>query len=329
MKEHDFESKNKEDWRKYDATLDLLEGGKHDAVDVSKVPAEVRARCLDLSLARYRLYGTRMCEYLNYQVTRGHNLVAKSESGMREKILHFFVEGFPQAMRREWKLLVVCWLFFLVPFFAIYLSYQYDAEWVYSLLGETDRQNMNEWYGKNSTGSPRDEFGSNFQMFGHYINNNIGIDLLIIAGGALAGVGSLFIILSNGLQMGAALAYVVNEGSAERLLSFVSGHAPYELLGMIVAAMAGMKIGLAVIRPGQYSRGKALMESGKEGMPLIVGACVLTFMAAIIEAFWSAEQNPVELKYWVGYIGWFLLAVYFIFTGRNSVRKSVISEFKK
>lgn len=329
MKEQDFEAKNTEEWRKFDVTLGLLEKGDPKFVDVAKVPAEVRARSLDLSLARYRLYGNRMCEYLNHQVTRGHNIVAKSDSGVREKMLHFFVEGFPQAMRREWRLLVVCWLFFLVPFFAIYLSYQHDPEWVYSLLGESQRQDMDAWYGKNSTGSMRDDFGSNFMMFGHYVNNNIGIDLLIIAGGALAGVGSLFLVFSNGLQMGAALGYVMNEGSPERILSFVSSHAPYELLGMIVAAMAGMKIGLAMIKPGQLSRGRALMVSGKEGMPLIIGACVLTFIAAIIEGFWSGDPHPVELKYWVGYIGWFLLAVYFIFSGRKSNGVVRIPKFTK
>jgi uncharacterized membrane protein SpoIIM required for sporulation len=324
MKEQDFEAKNLPEWRKYDATMEVLEKGDVSAVDISKVPAQVRSRCLDLSLARHRLYGSRMCEYLNFQVTRGHNLVAKTEGGVREKMVHFFVAGFPQAMRREWRLLVICWLFFLVPFFGMWLSYDHDQEWVHSLLGEAERESMDEWYGKDSTGSMRDEFGSNFAMFGHYINNNIGIDLLIIAGGALAGVGSLFILLSNGLQMGAAMAYVMNEGSPERLLSFVSGHAPYELLGMIVAGMAGMRIGLALIKPGQLSRGKALMESGKLGLPLIMGACALTFIAAIIEGFWSAEQNPPELKYWVGYIGWFLLAVYFIFVGRNNQSRRIV-----
>ncbi len=324
MKEQEFEAKNFPEWRKFDAVMDALEKGNVGAVDISKVPGQVRARCLDLSLARYRIYGSRMCDYLNQQVTRGHNLVAKPEVGLGENALYFFVAGFPRAIRREWRLLVVCTLIFLVPFFAIWASYGHDQEWVHSLLGEGQRENMDQWYGKDSTGSMRTEFGSNFAMFAHYINNNIGIDLLIIAGGALAGVGSLFILFSNGLQMGAALAYVMNEGSPERLLSFVAGHAPYELLGMIVAGMAGMRIGLAMIRPGQLSRGKALMESGKAGLPLILGACVLTFVAAIIEGFWSAELVPVDIKYWVGYIGWFLLAVYFLFAGKSAKSTMVV-----
>ncbi len=317
MNEKDFKEKNNAEWLRYNAMMEVVEKGDVGNVDISQVPAQVRSRCLDLSLARYRVYGSRVCDLLNYQVTRGHHVMAKSESGMWEKVVHFFVAGFPQAMRREWRLLIVCWLFFLVPFFGIWWSYEHDPEWVHSLLGESERANMDAWYGKDSKGGMRDEFGSNFAMFGHYINNNIGIDLLIVAGGALAGVGSLFVVLSNGLQMGAAMAYVMHEGSPERLLSFVSGHAPYELLGMIVAGMAGMRIGMAMIKPGQLSRGRALMESGKQGLPLIMGACALTFLAAIIEGFWSAEDFPADLKYMVGYVGWFLLLVYFVFAGRG------------
>lgn len=321
MKESEFEEKHQKEWSQYDLMMTQIEAGKSDMLDVADVPKNFRKRCAELALARYRMYGKKTCENLNYRVTRGHKLVARAEGGFKEKVLHFYAVGFPQAMRREWRLHIVCWVFFLLPFLGMLLSYGHDQEWVHSMLGETERQNIDEWYGKNSTGSMRDEFGSNFHMFGHYINNNIGIDLLIIAGGALAGIGSLFLIFSNGLAMGATMAYVLYEGSPERLLSFVSGHAPYELLGMIVAGMAGMRIGLAVIKPGQMSRGRALLESGKKGMPLIVGACSLTFVAAIIEGFWSAEVIDVQIKYWVGYIGWALLIIYIGFVGRGRIEE--------
>ncbi len=319
MKESDFEAKNTQDWRQYDMVMENLERGNHDAVDTPKVPGMVRKLCSDLSLARHRMYGSRTCENLNYRVTRGHKLVAKADGGFRDKVVKFFMADFPQAMRKEWKLLVVCWLVFLVPFFVMWMSYSYDQEWADSMLGDGAKGDLDASYGKgdDSNLSMRDEFGANFMMFGHYIHNNIGIDLLIFAGGALAGIGSLFFLAVNGLSMGASLAYVLNEGSPEKLLSFVSGHVSYELLGMVVAGMAGMRIGLAMIKPGQMSRAKALLESGKSGLPLIIGACCLTFLAAIIEGFWSAQNVSPDIKYKVGYAGWFLLALYFIFVGRG------------
>lgn len=317
MKESDFVAKNSQEWHEYDQAMDALERGKYDQVDTTKVPGMVRKMCSDLSLARHRMYGSRTCENLNYRVTRGHKLVAKAEGGFRDKVVNFFTTDFPQVMRKEWRLLVVCWLVFLVPFFAMWISYGYDPEWANSMLGDGARDQLEAAYGKGGDISSRDELGANFMMFGFYINNNIGIDMLIFAGGALAGVGSLFFLGVNGLSMGASLAYVLNEGAPEKLLTFVSGHASYELLGMVIAGMAGMRIGLAMIRPGQMSRSKALLESGKSGLPLIIGACSLTFLAAIIEGFWSAENFPADVKYLVGYAGWILLAAYFIFAGRE------------
>jgi len=318
MKESEFTIKNQKEWREYDQIVTSIESGNYDHVDTAKVPKLFRKRCAELALARHRMYSSRACEDMNDRVTRGHKLVARSEGGFKEKIVSFYTTTFPRAMRQEWRLHIVCWLFFLLPFFGMWLSYGHDQEWVHSMLGDETRRNMDEWYGKGSTGSMREEFGSNFMMFGFYVNNNIGIDLLTVAGGALAGVGSLFLIFSNGLAMGASLTYVLYEGSPERLLSFVSGHAPYELLGMIVSGMAGMRIGLAMIKPGQMSRARALLESGKRGLPLIIGACSLTFFAAIIEGFWSGEIIDAQIKYWVGYVGWFLLFIYIAFAGRRA-----------
>ena len=65
------------------------------------------------------------------------------------------------------------------------------------------------------------------------------------------------------------------------------------------------------------TRGRALLESGKLGLPLIAGAFVLTLFAAVVEGFWSAQPVAPTIKYWVGFVGWAVLAVYFIFVGRG------------
>lgn len=279
----------------------------------------LRERCNELALARHRMYSAPMCEYLNQQVIRGHKLTVRNAGGFMEKIMRFFVAGFPQAIRKEWKLFVLCWLVFLIPLFGMWASVHYDIDWVRSILGSSGMESMDQMYGKDARPleEGRGEVGSDFMMFAHYINNNIGIDFQIVAGGLLAGVGSLFILLMNGLGIGGAMAYVMEYGDPQRFFTFVSGHAPYEITGMIVAGMAGMRIGLGILNPGRMTRGRALLESGKRGLPLVFGAFVLTFIAACVEGFWSAGPASATVKHWVGYVGWALLAYYFIFVGRG------------
>ena len=321
MNANQFEAKNAEKWRHYDASMQSLEKGKADyQTDVAEIPKMVRERCIELSIARHRMYGQSMCEFLNQQVIRGHKMMARRSSSFVETALHFLAVGFPQAIRREWKLFVLCWAFFLIPAICMWVSIYYDLDWVRSILGSDGMAGMDEMYGKGDNpmvSNFRGETGANFMMFSHYIHNNIGIDFQIIAGGALAGVGSLFILLMNGLGIGGSMAYVIEYGDPVKFFTFVSGHASYELTGMVVAGMAGMRIGLGILNPGRMTRGRALLESGKLGLPLIFGAFFLTFIAACVEGFWSAHDFAPNLKYAVGFAGWIALAIYFIFAGRG------------
>jgi hypothetical protein len=53
-------------------------------------------------------------------------------------------------------------------------------------------------------------------------------------------------------------------------------------------------------------------------MPIIAGAACMLVIAACVEAFWSSRfTTPLQLRYGAGTAGWVLLAVYFIFAGRN------------
>lgn len=321
MNVKDFEAKNAEKWRLYDESMQKLEKGKKDYItDVSKIPKMLRERCLELSIARHRMYGENLSEYLNQQVIRGHKIVSRSSVGGLEKSLRFFTSGFPNSIRREWKLFVLCWAFFLIPAIGMWISIYYDLDWVRSILGSDGMASMDSMYGKGDEdliGGMRDKAGADFMMFGHYIHNNIGIDFQIIAGGVLAGVGSLFILLMNGLGIGGAMAYVIEYGDPEKFFTFVSGHSSYELTGMVVAGMAGMRIGLGILNPGRMTRGRALLESGKRGLPLIYGAFVLTFIAAGVEGFWSSCHFAPMVKYSVGIAGWIALTLYFVFAGRG------------
>jgi uncharacterized membrane protein SpoIIM required for sporulation len=87
---------------------------------------------------------------------------------------------------------------------------------------------------------------------------------------------------------------------------------------MVVAGMAGMRIGLGVLKPGRYPRGRAIAEAAKRALPLIAGAGLMTAFAAVVEGFWSARAFPADVKYAVGIAGWVLHVVYFMAMGRGT-----------
>ncbi len=319
MTSGDFEHKNMARWAEYELLVSLMEKGKAGP-EAEKLPRLFRELSLDLSLAESRMYGGNVTERLNELVIRGYELIYRTRRGSWENVVNFVAVKFPQAVRKEWRLFWLCNAVFWLPFFAMMLSAGHDIRWIQAVLGADGMASMEQMYGgrEEQLSHLRSEYGSNFMMFCFYIYNNVAIDFRIFAGGMAAGVGTLFFLLFNGLHIGAAAGYVNHACNPESFWSFVAGHSSFELLGMVVAGMAGMRLGLAILRPGRLPRVRALVVASKEALPLIYGAAIMTTLAAVVEGFWSAQAVPSNLKYTVGIIGWILHIAYFTLAGRRS-----------
>jgi uncharacterized membrane protein SpoIIM required for sporulation len=231
----------------------------------------------------------------------------------------FLMQTFPQTVRREWRLFWLSNAMFWLPFFAMMLSVNWDLSWAQSVLGQDGMMSMEKMYGGDSStqiSHLRQEYGSNFMMFAHYIQNNVGIDFRLFAGGILAGLGTIFFLVVNGVMIGAAAGYVNYACNPSMFWTFVSGHSSFELLGMCVVGMAGMRMGLGLVKPGRLPRQRALRESTIMAMPLLIGGSLMTALAAVVEGFWSAQEMPHGVKYGVGLFFWALHVVYFLGVGR-------------
>jgi uncharacterized membrane protein SpoIIM required for sporulation len=314
----EFEQRNVERWADYERLVTLMEKGKRTK-DAGELPRLFREVSLDLSLAESRMYGTRVTERLNELVIRGYELIYRTRRGTWAEVLAFVAVKFPQAVRADWKLFWLCSAVFWLPFFAMMLSVHHDIRWIQAVLGADGMASVELMYGgkEEQLSHLRSEYGSNFEMFCFYIYNNVAIDFRIFAGGIAAGLGTLFFMLFNGLHIGAAAGYVNHACNPPSFWSFVVGHSSFELLGMIVAGMAGLRLGLAVLRPGRLPRVRALVEASKQALPLIYGAALLTTLAAVVEGFWSAQDIPYAWKYAVGAAAWAGHIAYFTLAGRR------------
>lgn len=313
-----FEERRAADWVELDRLITGVEKGKPEA-GVEELPRRFREACADLALARHRMYPSQLIDRLNTLVIRGYKLLYRSRKRGWEAVLRFIVAGFPQTVRSEWRLFWLCSALFWIPFFGLMVSPHLNIDWIRAVLGPDGMARMEQDFGGpvDHISQVRDRFGSNFQMFGFYINHNIGIDFQIFAGGITACLGTIFFLVYNGVEMGAAAGYANYACNPQSFWGFVAGHSSYELQGMVVAGMAGMRLGLGVLKPGRLPRGRSMAEAAKKALPLIYGAGAMTAIAACFEGFWSAEAIDVNVKYSVGIAGWVLLAIYFLVMGRG------------
>lgn len=324
MQGKEFEEKNAQRWNEYEHTVTSLEK-KGLGLDVSRLPKMFREICTDLALARHRMYGMPMNEHLNGLVIRGHKLINRRAGGTWGRLFRFIAVDFPVAVRAEWRLLIVATLSFVLPLVGVAMAgfYWSDFSWVEAVLGASMMEQLDMMYGNSGDqiSNLREEYGSNFMMFCHYILNNIGIDFRIFAGGILACLGSLFFLIYNGVFFGAVIAYIHVACSKEAFYSFVAGHSSFELIAMVIAGMAGLRVGMGILHPGRKTIGRSLLDAGKKALPLIYGAALMTFVAAAIEGFWSARALPPMVKYTTGITLWVVVILYLMFSGRRIGRQ--------
>ncbi len=314
-----FEHDNQARWQRLETMLESIDQGKAPE-DVEELPTLFRQTCHDLSLARHRMYGNRVRERLNTLATQTYRVLERRIGGGWERLYRLLMQEFPRAVRSEPRLFWLCTVLFWAPFFFFTFWTPHDPEWAMRVLGPEQMMAVEEMYGHHTSPEEfkREHFGSDFGMFCFYIWNNVSIDLRTFASGLLFGVGTIFVVVYNGLMIGCTAGYVHHACNMETFYSFVAGHSAPELMGVVISGMAGLKLGFSLIKPGPYDRKTALILGGRKAFLLIVGACVMTSFAAVIEGFWSATPMAPIIKYLFGGIIWVVTLSYLAFSGREA-----------
>jgi uncharacterized membrane protein SpoIIM required for sporulation len=99
--------------------------------------------------------------------------------------------------------------------------------------------------------------------------------------------------------------------------SFTSGHSPLELMAIVIAGAAGLKLGSALFAPGARSRKSALVATAGAAVRLMWGSAMMFFTAAVVEAFWSPlTAVPFQVKVAVGIGMWVVVLGYLALAGR-------------
>jgi uncharacterized membrane protein SpoIIM required for sporulation len=314
-----FEKQIEPRWQKLEKLL-AEAGQAHPTAAVDELPATFRQVCHDLSVAQHRMSPQRLTQQLNALAIRAYRVLERHSAGGWESFVRLFLVEFPQAVRAEWRLFWWCTALFYLPAALIAVITPHYPEWAMTLLGPQGMAQIESMYGEASKPSNyvRESFGSGFAAFCFYIWNNVSIDFKTFAGGILGGVGALFVLMFNSIYLGAVFGYVHYSGNPMTLYSWVVAHGAPELTGVVISAMAGMRVGWSVLRPGRVDRRTALVLAGRKALPLLIGAAILTSLAAVLEGFWSPLDLPLSVKFASGGMCWVLVASFLLFSGRRS-----------
>jgi uncharacterized membrane protein SpoIIM required for sporulation len=315
MKQTPFEAAHAHEWEAFEA---FLEKPDSPPFDKAEMPSRYRRLCQSLALAADRQYSPTLVDRLNRLALRGHHALYENRRRQTQRVVEFILGGFPALVRQEWRLVLVAVLLFFGPLLGLIAVLQLFPEFVHYLLAPEQIASFHEMYDPAAKRLGMREADTSLLMFGFYIWNNVRIGFQTFAGGLLFGVGSIWFLAANGVIIGAVAGYLTQIGYTETFWSFVAGHSSFELLAIVLSGAAGLRLGLAVIAPGNLSRKAALVAAAKPAVRLMYGAALMFFIAAFVEAFWSPlTVVPYRIKITAGIAGWVVLLAYFALAGRT------------
>jgi uncharacterized membrane protein SpoIIM required for sporulation len=252
-----FEAEGAPMWDDFAEQLARAAQGK--PVDGALLAARYRRVCENLALAQSRAYPVHLVARLEALAQAAHPLIYRRQDYGLRRFGRLLSVELPRAVRAQGRLVLLALLLFALPMVLAYLLAWVGPDFALRLLDANQLRNYEAMYGdgKQSLGRLRDA-GGDWQMFGYYIFNNIGIGFRCFGAGILAGVGSAFVLVYNGLLLGVVAGHLVRVGLGHNFWPFVATHSAFELTGIVLSGAAGLGLGLGWLAPGRMTRAESL-----------------------------------------------------------------------
>jgi uncharacterized membrane protein SpoIIM required for sporulation len=300
-------AKRKEHWARLEELLGRGRGGvgalAHN--EVRELALLYRQTAADLSAAREDAANAQLAAYLNQLLGRAHNLVYGGRPARPRSVIAFYARTFPQTFRDAWGYSAAATALFVAGGLAGTAMSLADPDFPRFVLGgpmmdTIDRRQM--WTHSIVAMKPLASSA--------ILTNNLAVAFTAFASGALAGVGTVYMMVFNGLLMGVIGTSCYRAGMSGPLWSFVAPHGALELPAIFIAGGAGLLLARGVIAPGVLSRRDAIAESGAASIRLLLGVFPLLIIAGLVEGFLSPAPIAPAVKFAIGASLLVLLTLY-------------------
>jgi len=256
--------------------------------DLEEMAFRYRQVLHDHALAAARYPRTGAARRLRALAVEGMRRLTQDERQSSGGLRQFYTRTFPAAFRRQLGLLgITTGLFVLATLAGLALGNLQPGLGV-AFLGPEAFRGLAEgemWTDSLVSTVPPSVSSASIGA------NNITVSLTAWAGGLLAGLVPLWVVLLNGYMLGTLVSVTLHYSMASRLLEFVSAHGFLEISLILVMAAAGLGIGRAMVAAGDRPRSVTLRAAGREALVILLGCVPWFVVLALVEVLVSPSPE--------------------------------------
>jgi len=259
----------------------------------------------DLSVVREDAASKQLATYLNRLLGRAHNLIYMGRRASPGGIRTFYKDTFPAVFRETFSDTFAAFTIFLAAAAVGALLGIADPSFLRHFLGPQMMETIEQhkmWTDSIVTIKPLASSA--------ILTNNLSVSFATFALGITAGVGTIYMMLLNGLLIGVIGSACWREGMSLSLWSFVAGHGVLELPAIFIAGGAGLGIARGLLFPGHLPRRLSLVIAGSRSVRLVLGTIPLLIIAGLVEGFISPSGISPALKFLLAGVLTALLILY-------------------
>lgn len=317
MQEVVFLQKNADEWRRIESLIEINSTFNTDEL------TDLYLRLTDdLAYARTFFPNSKTTRYLNVLTTRIHQKIYRTNKEKLARFKTFWFYELPLIFFKQRARLLTAFIIFGLAVLIGAISAANNIEFVRTILGD-NYVNMTLENIKNNDPMAVYKKMNSFDMFLGITFNNIYVSFMAFTAGLLVSFGTAYILLQNGIMLGAFQYFFYEHGLLETAALTIWLHGTLEIAAIIVAGAAGIVMGNAILFPGTYSRRQSFYAAARSGMKMIIGLVPVFTLAGFIEGFVTRlTQMPVAIKLLIILTSLGFVLIYFIIYPRYLYKKT-------
>ncbi len=251
-----------------------------------------RSVSADLAIARTSFVNDPIAAELERRVARsGPVLYDRPPPGIGLRT--FATKTYWRLVAERPALLSVAALLMFVPAVVVCIWAALSPERANLLLGE-------RFQGRTSAADLGFSVGEQTKFASEIFINNIRVSLFAFALGITCCFGTAYLLVFNGVMLGVVAGTSIADGYGDVALALIVGHGVLELSIIVIAAMAGMRIGMAIVRPGNEPRRRVVMREAQSAVLIVLGTIPFFVLAGLVEGFFTPAGLGVVVATVVG-----------------------------